>query len=89
MILAGKLNEDKITDKIAEAMDLGEYLYVFDRCISAGYDTVVLEKSKMRNKDADIYMVEDAAKKKITGLYHQISIIYFFTMTNVIIAILK
>lgn len=64
MILAGKLNEDKITDKIAEAMDLGEYLYVFDRCISAGYDTVVLEKSKMRNKDADIYMVEDAAKKE-------------------------
>ena len=29
MIIAGKLNEDKITDKIAEAMDLGEYLYVF------------------------------------------------------------
>lgn len=64
MIIAGKLDEDKVTDRVAEAMDLGEYLYVFDRCISAGYDTVVLEKSKMRNKDADVYMVEDAARKE-------------------------
>lgn len=64
MIVAGKTDGSKIADDAAEAMDLGEYLYVFDRCLTSEYDTVVIQKSKMRNKDSDMQMVKEAAKKE-------------------------
>lgn len=64
MIVAGKTDGSKIADDAAEAMDLGEYLYVFDRCLASEYDTVVIQKSKMRNKDSDMQTVKKAAKKE-------------------------
>ncbi len=64
MIITGRTDGDKLSDALAESMDLGEYLYVFDRSIASKYDTVVIQKSKLRNGSNDMDKVREAAEKE-------------------------
>ena len=63
MIVAGKTDGSKIADDAAEAMDLGEYLYVLTGVWLQNMIIVVIQKSKMRNKDSDMQMVKSCQKE--------------------------
>ena len=46
-----------------EAMDQGEYLYLFDNCLALGNDTVLLRISCLKNKEYDVDSVIAAANE--------------------------
>lgn len=46
-----------------EAVEQGHYLYLFDRCLELGNDTVLIKISQMKHKEADIQQVTESAEK--------------------------
>ena len=49
--------------QLNEALEQGYYLYLFDRCLELGNDTVVIDVSLLQNAENDVEAVELAANK--------------------------
>ena len=57
--------------QLNEALEQGYYMYLFDRCLELGNDTVLIDVSLLQNAKNDIDAVESAANK--VG-YHCVSV---------------
>ncbi|MDD6194108.1 MAG: 6-pyruvoyl-tetrahydropterin synthase-related protein [Lachnospiraceae bacterium] len=49
--------------QLNQAMGDGCYLYLFDRCLEMGSDTVLVQVSQLQNKENDVEKVDEAGKK--------------------------
>lgn len=51
------------TALLNEAVEQGHYLYLFDRCLELGNDTVLIKISQMKYQEADIPQMTESARK--------------------------